>query len=300
MEEASPLVELFLPIGLAVIMATLGLSLRTEDFRRVLTAPRGVAIGLGNLLLVSPLLAFAVAEIFGLDPLLAVGLVLLGASPGGTMANLLTHLARGETALSVTMTAVSSVAAVVTVPLFLGLAIAHFGVTGLTNEVSLIGIVIRVFLITLIPLAIGMSFAARAPERAQALEPRLKRVALVVFIGIIAAAVFEERALIAGSLAIVGPAALAFNVVAMSFSFAAARLGRLSDRQATAIAMELGIHNSTLTITVAAAIDTRLAIPAAVYSVFMFVTAGSFAAFMKARNAAFMEARDDGTVGYPR
>ena len=130
MEDSSLLVDVLLPLGLAIIMLTLGLSLTGEDFTRVLSAPRGVAIGLGNLLVISPLLAFAAAEVFGLDPVLAVGLVLLGASPGGTLANLLTHLARGETALSVSMTAISSVAAVVTVPLFLGLAIGHFDAEG--------------------------------------------------------------------------------------------------------------------------------------------------------------------------
>jgi BASS family bile acid:Na+ symporter len=105
---------------------------------------RGVAIGLANLLLISPLLAFGMAELFGLSSYLAVGLVLLGASPGGTMANMLTHLARGEVALSVTMTATSSVAALVTVPLFLGLAVSHFG-AGEIGDVSMGGIVARMF-----------------------------------------------------------------------------------------------------------------------------------------------------------
>ena len=108
---------LLLPIALAVIMISLGLSLTVADFRRVFVYPKGVSIGLVNLVLISPLLAFAIAEAFALDPALAVGLVLLGSSPGGTMANLLTHLARGDTALSITMTATSSLAAVVTVPL---------------------------------------------------------------------------------------------------------------------------------------------------------------------------------------
>src|ERR687893_1330081 len=123
----SPLLaEIALPIAIATIMCSLGLALTPADFRRVLVAPRGVAIGMLNLALISPLLAFAMAELFALPPELAVGLVLLGASPGGTMANFLTHLARGDTALSVTMTALSSLAAVVTVPAYLGLAIGFF------------------------------------------------------------------------------------------------------------------------------------------------------------------------------
>jgi bile acid:Na+ symporter, BASS family len=108
--EDSLFATLLLPVALAVIMTSLGMSLTVDDFRRVVVYPRGVSIGLANLVLISPLLAFAIAEAYSLEPALAVGLVLLGASPGGTMANLLTHLARGDTALSITMTAISSIA----------------------------------------------------------------------------------------------------------------------------------------------------------------------------------------------
>jgi len=274
-----------LPLGLAVIMVSLGLTLTTGDFRRVLTAPRGVAIGLTNLLLISPFLAFGAAKLFGLDPVLAVGLVLLGASPGGTLANLLTHLARGEVALSVTMSAVSSVMAVITMPLFLGLAISHFDASFADESVSMPGVVAKVFAITIVPLAIGMAYRARRPERAAILEPRLKKASLGAFVFIVAGAVASEWEEIADSFMDVAPAALALNVSAMSISFAVARLARLSDRQSTAIAMELGVHNSTLTIAVATTISTELAIPGAVYSLFMFITAGSFAWVMSRRNA---------------
>lgn len=284
MEPGEVFRGLLLPLAIAVIMGTLGLSLTLADFRRVLTRPRGVAIGLGNLLLISPLLAFAVATLFGLDPVLAAGLVLLGASPGGTMANLLTHLARGETALSITMSAVSSVLAVITVPLYLGLAIAHFGVPGLEDRVSMVGIVATVFAMTVVPLSIGMSFRAARPARAIAIEPRLKRVALGAFVLVVAGAVALEWRLIAGSFLAVAPAALTLNVAAMAVSFGAARAARLSSPQATAIAMELGVHNSTLAIAVAAVINTELAVPAAVYSAFMFLTAGLFARLIYARN----------------
>src|SRR5688572_13472768 len=157
--EESLIVSVGLPISLAVIMASLGLSLTTDDFKRVLKFPRGVGIGLFNLLLVSPLLAFAIAKLFDLDPALAVGLVLLGASPGGTTANLMTHLARGDTALSVSMTALSSIAAVITVPLYLSLAIDHFG-ADIGDDVGMLGISARVFFITVVPVAIGMLIRA--------------------------------------------------------------------------------------------------------------------------------------------
>jgi BASS family bile acid:Na+ symporter len=277
--------DVFLPLALAVIMGSLGLALTTDDFRRILVAPRGVIIGLANLLVISPLLALLLAEAFNLDPLFAVGLVLMGAAPGGAMANLLTHLARGETALSVTMTAISSVVAVITVPLYLKLAIDHFD-ADVGSHVSMLGTVARVFAITLVPVSLGMLYRARRPERAIALEPRLKRAALVAFVLVVAGAVAHEWERVTESFGTVAPAALALNVAAMSVSFTIARLSRLPDRQATAIALELGVHNSTLTIAVATSIDTRLAIPSAVYSAFMFLTAVPFARVMAKRNGA--------------
>ena len=275
--------QVLLPVCLAGIMAVLGLSLTPADFRRVLVVPKGVGIGLANLLFVSPLLAFAMAELFDLSPELAVGLVLLGASPGGTMANLLTHLARGEVALSVTMTALSSVAALVTVPLALGLAIDHFGAE-LDADVQMAGIVARVFLITILPLAFGMWLRQRYPARVAAVYERARRVSLGLFLLVVAAAVASEAEEALDSFGEVAGAALALNLAAMGISFAVAQLARLGDGQATAISMELGVHNSTLAITVASAIDTSIAIPAAVYSMFMFITAGSFARVMARRN----------------
>lgn len=277
--------DALLPIALGVIMGSLGMSLEVADFRRVLVDPRGVAIGLANLLVLSPLLAFAIGEAFNLDPVFAVGLVLMGAAPGGALANLLTHVARGETALSVTMSGISSVLAVVTIPLYLGLAVDHFD-AGIGDEVSMLGTVLRVFGITIVPVSLGMAYRARDPARAALLEPRIKRLSMIVFALIVVAAVAAEWHRITESFGDVAPAALALNLAAMTLSFAVARLARLPDRQATAISMELGLHNSTLSIAVATSITTQLAIPAAVYSAFMFFTAGAFARIMARRNLA--------------
>jgi BASS family bile acid:Na+ symporter len=270
-------------------MCSLGLSLTPGDFKRVVVFPKGAAIGIANLLLISPLLAFAVAEGFGLAPTLAVGLVLLGASPGGTTANMLVHLARGDTALSITLTALSSLAAVVTVPLYLELSTEHFG-SGVGTDVSMAGVVARVFLITVVPLAIGMYIRHRSPERVIAMEARVRRIALGVFLLVVIAAVASEWELVTENFADVAAAALALNLAAMSVSFTLSVMGRLDSRQSTAIAIELGVHNATLAIAVAATLSTRLAIPAAVYSAFMFLTAGLFARAMYRRNAGLAPA----------
>jgi BASS family bile acid:Na+ symporter len=281
----SPLLtSVLLPAAIAVIMCSLGLTLTAADFRRVLTAPRGVAIGMLNLALISPLLAFAMAELFDLPPELAVGLVLLGASPGGMMANMLTHLSRGDTALSVTMTAISSVCAAITVPLFLGLSTDHFGATGL-GDVSMPGVVARVLAITIVPVAIGMELRRRRPERVAAVYPRVRRISLALFGIVVLGAIASEYDTVAESLAEVAGAALALNVAAMTISFGISKLARLDDRQSTAIALELGIHNSALAIAVGASLAATVTIPAAVYSSFMLFTGGAFAWAMSRRNA---------------
>jgi bile acid:Na+ symporter, BASS family len=284
MEDQSAFALIGLPIALALIMGSLGLSLTVEDFKRVFTQPRGIFIGLTNLFFVSPLLAFGVAELYGLEALFAVGLVLLGASPGGATANLMTHLARGDTALSISMTALSSIAAVITVPLYLSLAISHFD-AGVGDDVGMLGISARVFLITVVPVGIGMWIRARRNDWAVAKEPLAKRIALVAFVIVVVGAVAEEWGTVTDHFAELAIATLTLNVLAMTVSFTISRLARLDNPQSTAIAMELGIHNGTLAIAVAVLITDDLAIPAAIYSAFMFLTAGAFARLMYQRNA---------------
>lgn len=286
-----------LPLALAIIMFTLGLGLKVEDFKRIFVFPRGVSIGLVNLVLISPLLAFGIAELFRLDPLLALGLVLLGASPGGTLANMFTHLAKGDTALSITMTAISSVVAVITIPFFLELANSHFGAGNSLDGVNMWSIVLRTFLITILPLSLGLWVRTRSPERVERIRPALTRASLVLFVLVVVGAVISEFELIQENFARVAAAALTLNVVAMAVSFTASKLGRLTDRQATAIALELGVHNATVAIVVAGMIDDELMIPAAVYSAFMFITAGIFARFMHSRNAG--SAADEGLTETP-
>jgi hypothetical protein len=197
---------------------------------------------------------------------------------------LLTHVARGDTALSITMTAVSSVAAVITVPLYLGLAIDHFGAT-FENDPEMAGVAARVFFITVVPLSIGMWIRSRRTAWAERREGRAKQIALGLFIFVVGGSIANESEAITDHFAELAIATLGLNLAAMAISFNIARLARLSRRQSTAIAMELGVHNGTVAITVGAGIATILASPAAVYSVFMFITAGLFARFMYKRNA---------------
>jgi BASS family bile acid:Na+ symporter len=149
----------------------------------------------------------------------------------------------------------------------------------------MVGVVARVFAITILPLAIGMALRARDPERVDRLEPRIKRVALSVFVLVVAGAIATEAGTIAEHFTDLAVATLTLNVAAMSISFTIARAARLNNAQSTAIALELGVHNSTLAIAVATSVANVLATPAAVYSMFMFFTAGAFAWVMYRRNA---------------
>jgi BASS family bile acid:Na+ symporter len=281
--DSPALTSVALPVAIAVIMCSLGMTLTAADFRRVLVAPRGVLIGMLNMAMISPVLALTTAELFGLSPELAVGLVLLGASPGGMMANMLTHLARGDTALSITMTAISSVGAIVTVPLFIALSASHFG-AGEVGNASMLGVVGRVFAITIIPVAIGMELRRRYSERVDVAYPRVRNISLALFGLVIVGAIVSEHDTVAENAAAVGAAAVALNVAAMSISFLISKLARLGDRQATAISLELGIHNAALAIAVGASLAATVTIPAAVYASFMLFTGGAFAWLMSRRN----------------
>ncbi|MDO9453730.1 MAG: bile acid:sodium symporter family protein [Stagnimonas sp.] len=283
--EPSQAITLLLPISLFIIMSSLGLALTLADFKRVVVQPKGAVIGLFNLLLLSPLLGFLLAKLFGLTAALAVGMVLLGASPGGTTANMMTHLAKGDTALSVTMTALSSLAAVITTPLFLGLASAHFAAQDAALQLDMGPIVVKILLITLVPLSIGMLVRALAPAFALRIEPIAKKIATGFFILVVIAVLVSEHDEIGKNLAVVGPAVLALNVLAMTISYQIAKAAKLDSKQSTAIAIELGVHNTTLAMAVGAMVAPALVVPAAVYGIFMFITAGLFAKIMHARNA---------------
>lgn len=277
------LASVFLPAGIAAIMFALGLSLVAADFRRVWESPKAVAIGMVNLAVVAPLLAFAMAELFALPPALAVGLVLLGASPGGMMANMLTHLARGDTALSVSMTALSSMAAVLTLPIYVAASTAHFGVE-VDAGLEMSGLALLVFAVTILPLAAGMALNARWPEEVAARSREVRIASLTVFVAIVAGAIVSEHRTVIEYIPQVAAAGVALNLSAMGVAFATARLAQLSDAQATAIALELGIHNAALAIAVGATMAAEFSVPAAVYSSFMLGTGGAFAYAMSRRN----------------
>ncbi|ERI53985.1 bile acid:sodium symporter family protein [Pseudomonas sp. AOB-7] len=276
---ADPLLTLFLPAALGIIMLGLGLSLSLADFARVAKFPKPVLIGLACQLLLLPLACFFLAKAFGLAPALAVGLMLLAASPGGTTANLYSHLAHGDVALNITLTAVNSVVAILTMPLIVNLSLAYF----MTAEQAIplqFAKVVQVFAIVLGPVAIGMWLRSRFPGFAERMQKPVKIVSALFLLLIILLAVAKDWRTFVDYAPAVGGAALAFNLLSMAVGYCVPRLLKLNLRQAIAIAMEIGIHNGTLAIALALSPallnNPTMAIPAAIYSLIMFITAALF------------------------
>jgi BASS family bile acid:Na+ symporter len=268
-----------LPVALGIIMLGLGLGLTVDDFRRVVRFPKAALVALVCQVVVLPAACFGLVLAFGLAPEFAVGMMLLAASPGGTTANLYSHLFGGHVALNVTLTAINSVLAVITLPVVVNLSVAHF----LADEASL-GLqfdkVLQVFAIVLIPVALGMLVRSRRPDLAQRLARPVKILSVIVLVAVIAGAVLAERENIADYFVAVGLAVLAFNVLSLLVGYGVPRLVGVERSAAVAAGFEIGIHNSTLAITVAVSPallgSTTMAIPAAVYGITMFFTAAAF------------------------
>ncbi|MEV4542037.1 bile acid:sodium symporter family protein [Micromonospora echinaurantiaca] len=275
----SALTLIGLPIALGVIMLGLGLGLTVDDFRRVAHHPKAAVIALVCQVLLLPALCFALVLAFDLAPELAVGMMLLAASPGGTTANLYSHLFGGHVALNITLTAINSVLAVFTLPVVVNLSAGHFLADGRSIGLQF-DKVLQVFAIVLVPVAIGMLIRARVPRVAERLNRPVRILSVVVLVAVIAGAVLGERENIADYFVSVGLAVLAFNLLSLAIGYGVPRLAGVDRPAATAAGFEIGIHNSTLAITIAlspALLDnTRMAIPGAVYGIVMFFTAAAF------------------------
>lgn len=263
-----------LPLALAAVMLGMGLSLVPEDFRRITRVPKAVAVGTFGQVLLLPLLGLAITAIVPMRPEFAVGVIILSLCPGGPSSNLITYLARGDVALSVTLTAMSSLITVFTIPVFANLALRHF--LGQEAAISLpIGTtILQIFLITLFPTAIGMALRQRFPATARRLEKQMSRLAAGLLALIIALLLIKEGGKLPGFLLQVGGAVLLLNLAATASGALAGRLFGLPLAQQLCIAIEVGIQNGTLAIAITAGLlkNPDMAIPAAVYSLLMYLT----------------------------
>ncbi|WAU81983.1 bile acid:sodium symporter family protein [Streptomyces sp. Qhu-G9] len=292
----SALITTGLPIALAIIMFGLGLSLTPADFKRVARSPKAVAFALTVQIVVLPLLAFGLVEIFDMDPLLAVGVMLLAASPGGTTANLFSHLFRGDVAFNITLTAINSVLAAVTIPLITNLAISHFDAEG---DLGLqFGKVLQVIAIVLIPVVIGMLVRNRSADFAARADRPVRVFSIAVLVAVSLAALLGERENLADYVRQVGLVTGIFCLASLSIGYGGAKALRLNEGQAVASAMEVGIHNTTVALTIALSVldNTEVAVPSAVYSVLMYVLATAFG-YAITRNRSGNSSTAEQTVG---
>lgn len=268
--DQSPALTIGLPVAIGIVMLGLGLSLTRADFTRVRDAPRAVAIALGLQMLLLPVLAYALIRVFDLDPLLAVGVMLLAAAPGGTTAGMFSFLFRGDVALNITLTAVNSVLCIVTLPLITNWAVGHFDAAqeGLGME---LGTFVGVIALVLVPVGIGMWLRSIRPAFAEAAD-RPIRIFAVGFLVIVAlGAIVAERGDIVAYTRSAGLVVSLLCVLALTVGYGVSRALRLDRAQGIATAYEVGIQNTTLAMTLALSVmgSTEVAIPAAVYSVIM-------------------------------
>jgi BASS family bile acid:Na+ symporter len=269
----SALTSVGLPIALAVIMFGLGLGLTVADFRRVGKHPRAVVVALTCQLVLLPAVCFGLVKLFDLDPLLAIGMLLLAASPGGTTANLYSHLFRGDVALNITLTAVNSILSIATLPLIVNFAIDHFDEG---DSVSMpLPEVLKVFVLILVPVGIGMMVRQSRPAFARSMDRPVRIASIAILTVLVIAILASERDTVGGSFADVGLVAGLFCAISLVVGYYVPRAFGVAEDQAIASSMEIGVHNATLAIFVAENVldNNEVAVPAAVYSLLMFVLA---------------------------
>jgi BASS family bile acid:Na+ symporter len=272
----SALTTVLLPLVLGVVMFGLGLSLTADDLLAMRENKRAIVIALLCQMLVLPALCFAMVLLLGLPPVLGVGMMLLAASPGGPSASLFSHLFRGDVALNVTVTAINSLLAVVTLPLVVNFSLSYF----LSGD-DAIGLQLDkltpVLALVVVPVFLGMAIRRRAPAFAERMDRPVRIAAVAVLMIIAVAAIISERNNLAGYLGAVGTAAAVFCLLNLTVGYYLPRLARIGHRQAIALSMEIGVHNGALAITIAISLlnSTELAIPAAIYTIAQPVLAGA-------------------------
>lgn len=280
-------IDLFLPLALAFIMFSLGITLVPDDFLRVFSRPRAIGIGLIGQMLLLPLLAFALLKLSPLSGEMAVGVMILAACPGGVSSGLLTLLARGDTALSISLTALSSVAALLSLPLILDFSLTHFLGASALVTMPLGRTVGGVFLLTALPVTLGMSLRHFRPRLADRLDKPLGRLATLLFLLIVIATFLGQREVLLQNLPSLGPLLFALNLLTMAAGYGAAAAFKLERAGCIAVAMECGLQNAALGIFVASALlkVPALAVPSIVYALLMNLGALALVLGLRRRQA---------------
>jgi len=270
------IIDIVLPLSLVFIMFSLGLGLTTNDFKNVALQPKVFAVGIINQMLLLPLVAFFLIAIFGLNKEIAVGLMILACSPGGVTSNIITKLAKGDTALSISYTAVVSVATVITLPLITGFSIYYF-MGAEAPPINVLSLGLTMFIITAIPVALGLLVHHKAEKFTQSFEPMATKISAILFVLIVIGALASEWQAFVDNVFILGPSIVTLIIVMLLLGYGSAHLFKMSEPQAVSVAIATGIQNATVGITVGNLILPSgeglsvLSLPSGVYGILMYL-----------------------------
>jgi len=281
-EDGNVIIDVVLPLALAFIMFSLGLGLTREDFFLVFNEPKAFGIGVFNQMIVLPIIGFGVVSLSGLEGELAVGLMILACCPGGVTSNILTKLAKGDTALSISYTAVISVISVFTLPLIVGLSMSYF-MGEVAPDIDILGLGITMFLLTTLPVLIGMTIKHQATDMAKSMERGVNVFATILFVIIVIAAIASEWDTLIENIGTLGPSVIMLNVLMLGIGYQSAKFFNIEAAKATTVSIESGIQNATVGITIGGLILaspdgglSTLSLPSGVYGVLMYLIISPF------------------------
>tara|TARA_Y100000768_G_scaffold384078_1_gene367429 strand:+ start:680 stop:1528 length:849 start_codon:yes stop_codon:yes gene_type:complete len=266
--------DIFLPLALAFIMFSLGLGLTGADFTRVAKQPKDFFIGLICQIILLPIIAFILVKLWPISPELALGVMIIAAAPGGVTSNILTSFAKGDVALSISLTAIISLLSVITVPFIVITSLGLLGLENISKDFSLISMAISMFLIVVVPTLLGMILRKFLIDMTIKLEPISKKISLLLFIIVLLGAILGEKDNILSYFADAGLVTLILNIIMMILAFFVAQLLGTGIEQKKCISIECGLQNGTLAIFVGSTLfgGGVYIIPAATYSLIMFLT----------------------------
>ena len=277
MDIAAIISKIFLPISLAIIMLGMGMTLVPNDFKNIFKFPKAILIGLTNQLILLPIIGFTLAILFDLDPVMAVGLMILASCPGGPTSNLITQVCKGNIALSVTLTALASFISILIIPFILSFALSYFGTaTGVTITLPIVETILQIMVITVIPIVLGMLIRRYKENFAKRMEKPMRIASTVIFILVFIAVVAASSDKLEKGMKAAGFVTLLLNIITMSLGYFTAKLFKLNKENAISITIESGIQNGTLALVIAASVldNPEMGIPIGAYSIWMFVTGG--------------------------
>lgn len=267
---------IILALSLIIIMLGMGLSLVVDDFKRILLYPKAIVVGLVNQIILLPLIGFALVSLFSVKPDIAIGIMILAACPGGPTSNLISHLAKGDLALSVSLTAISSFITILTIPFIVNFALLQFLEEGQIVRLDVVQTIIQVFAIIVVPVTIGMLIRRYKERFALKMEKPVRRASGIVIFLVIVGIVIKEKENVISYFQQAGLIALCLNAATMLVGFYSAKIFKIKSKQAISISIESGIQNGTLAISVAVVLlgSTAFSIAPAIYSLLMFFTGG--------------------------